>query len=87
VAAVAQRRASAPLLSLRLVTDRTRAGVYLSQALSIMTMFGLLLFLTYDLQTIDGYSAIKTGTAFLPLVAGMLTGASGPGSASPSLPP
>lgn len=28
-----------------------------------MTMFGLLLFLTYDLQTIDGYSALKTGVA------------------------
>lgn len=72
----AERRAAAPLLPLRLVTDRSRAGVYLSQALSVMTMFGLLLFLTYDLQTVDGYSALMTGVAFLPLVAGMMAGAS-----------
>jgi EmrB/QacA subfamily drug resistance transporter len=85
--ALAERRASAPLLPLRLITDRTRAGVYLSQALSIMTMFGLLLFLTYDLQTIDGYSALKTGTAFLPLVAGMLAGASLISGRLPRVPP
>jgi EmrB/QacA subfamily drug resistance transporter len=83
----AERRAAAPLLPLRLVTDRTRAGVYLSQALSVMTMFGLLLFLTYDLQTIDGYSALKTGTAFLPLVAGMLAGASLISGRLPRVPP
>jgi hypothetical protein len=83
----AERRAAIPLLPLRLVTDRTRAGVYLSQALSVMTMFGLLLFLTYDLQTVNGYSALKTGTAFLPLVAGMLAGASFISGRLPRMPP
>lgn len=71
-----ERRTAEPLLPLRLITNRTRAGVYLSQGLSIMTMFGLLLFLTYDLQTVNDYAALKTGIAFLPLVVGMLTGAS-----------
>jgi EmrB/QacA subfamily drug resistance transporter len=83
----AERRAAAPLLPLRLITDRTRAGVYLSQALSVMTMFGLLLFLTYDLQTVDRYSALKTGIAFLPLVAGMLAGAFFISGRLPRVPP
>ena len=71
-----ERHSVDPLLPLRLVTDRTRAGVYLSQALSIMSMFGLMLFLTYDLQTVNGLSPLLTGVAFLPLVVGMLAGAS-----------
>ena len=33
-------------------------------------MFGTFLFLTYLLQTVDGYSPLKTGVAFLPLMAG-----------------
>ena len=32
-------------------------------------MFGTFLFLTYLLQTIDHYSPLKTGVAFLPLLA------------------
>lgn len=82
-----ERRAADPLLPLRLITNRARAGVYLSQCLSIMTMFGLLLFLTYDLQAVNGYSALKTGVAFLPLVAGMLTGASLIAGRLPRVPP
>jgi hypothetical protein len=37
-------------------------------------MFGLFLFLTYYMQNILGYSPVKTGVAFLPMVAGMITG-------------
>ena len=32
-------------------------------------MFGTFLFLTYLLQTVDHYSPLKTGVAFLPLMA------------------
>ena len=32
-------------------------------------MFGLFLFLTYYLQVVKGYSPVKTGFAFLPMVA------------------
>ena len=70
-----ERRESAPLLPPHIVADRNRGGVYLSQALSVMAMFGLLLFLTYDMQTVQHYSALITGVAFLPLVAGMVLGA------------
>ncbi|GAA0601629.1 MFS transporter [Streptomyces crystallinus] len=63
-----------PLLPLRVVTNRNRGGVYLSLGLAIIAMFGLFLFLTYYLQVVKGYSPVKTGFAFLPMIAGMITG-------------
>ncbi|MFB7287253.1 MFS transporter [Actinacidiphila glaucinigra] len=71
---VIEARVKAPLLPLRVVTDRNRGGVYLSLGLAIIAMFGLFLFLTYYLQVVQGYSALKTGFAFLPMIAGMITG-------------
>ncbi|MGP2441420.1 MFS transporter [Streptomyces sp. JW3] len=69
-----ESRVRAPLLPLRVVADRTRGGIYLSLGLAIIGMFGLFLFLTYYLQIVKGYSPVKTGFAFLPMVAGMITG-------------
>ncbi|MGP9020298.1 MFS transporter [Streptomyces sp. BR1] len=63
-----------PLLPLRVVTNRNRGGVYLSLGLAIIAMFGLFLFLTYYLQVVKGFSPVKTGFAFLPMIAGMITG-------------
>ncbi|MGY4960348.1 MFS transporter [Streptomyces sp. 900105245] len=72
--ALVESRVKAPLLPLRVVTDRNRGGIYLSLGLAIIGMFGLFLFLTYYLQVVKGYSPVKTGFAFLPMVAGMITG-------------
>ncbi|MEU3536509.1 MFS transporter [Streptomyces murinus] len=69
-----ESRVKAPLLPLRVVRDRNRGGIYLSLGLAIIGMFGLFLFLTYYLQIVQGYSPVKTGFAFLPMVAGMITG-------------
>ncbi|WP_030951658.1 MFS transporter [Streptomyces sp. NRRL S-481] len=69
-----ESRVKAPLLPLRVVTERNRGGVYLSLGLAIIAMFGLFLFLTYYLQIVKGYSPVKTGFAFLPMIAGMITG-------------
>ncbi|MFD5328320.1 MFS transporter [Streptomyces sp. NPDC127092] len=63
-----------PLLPLRVLTDRNRGGVYLSLGLAVIAMFGLFLFLTYYLQVVKGYSPVKTGFAFLPMIAGMIVG-------------
>jgi EmrB/QacA subfamily drug resistance transporter len=71
---VVEGRVKAPLLPLRVVTDRNRGGIYLSLGLAIIGMFGLFLFLTYYLQQVLGYSAIKSGFAFLPMVGGMVVG-------------
>jgi len=67
-------KVKAPLLPLRVPADRNRGGVYLALGLAVIAMFGLFLFLTYYLQVVKGYSPVKTGFAFLPMVAGMITG-------------
>ncbi|MFF1273950.1 MFS transporter [Streptomyces marokkonensis] len=69
-----EARVKAPLLPLRVITERNRGGVYLSLGLAIIAMFGLFLFLTYYLQVVQGYSPVKTGFAFLPMIAGMIVG-------------
>ncbi|MFJ6985071.1 MULTISPECIES: MFS transporter [unclassified Streptomyces] len=71
---VVEAKVKAPLLPLRVVTDRNRGGVYLSLGLAIIAMFGLFLFLTYYLQVVKGYTPVKTGFAFLPMIAGMIVG-------------
>jgi EmrB/QacA subfamily drug resistance transporter len=72
--ALVESKVATPLLPLRVVTDRSRGGVYLSLGLAVIAMFGLFLFLTYYLQIVKGYSPVRTGFAFLPMVAGMITG-------------
>ncbi|MGW2558144.1 MFS transporter [Streptomyces sp. NPDC001514] len=69
-----ESRVRSPLLPLRVLTERNRGGVYLSLGLAIIAMFGLFLFLTYYLQVVKGYSPVRTGFAFLPMIAGMITG-------------
>ena len=71
---ITESRVRSPLLPLRVLTDRNRGGVYLSLGLAVIAMFGLFLFLTYYLQVVKGYSPVKTGFAFLPMIAGMITG-------------
>jgi predicted MFS family arabinose efflux permease len=55
-------------LPLRILADRNRAGSFLTIILAVLGMYGTFLFLTYLLQTVDGYSPLKTGVAFLPLM-------------------
>jgi EmrB/QacA subfamily drug resistance transporter len=57
-----------PLLPLRVLKERNRAGSFLTILLAVAGMFGTFLFLTYLLQSVDGYSPLKTGVAFLPLL-------------------
>jgi len=64
-----QSRVSSPLLPLRILSDRNRAGSFITIILSVLGMYGTFLFLTYLLQTVDGFSPFKTGLAFLPLMA------------------
>ncbi|MFI1969650.1 MFS transporter [Streptomyces cinnamoneus] len=69
-----ERKVKAPLLPLRVLTDRNRGGVYVSLGLAAIAMFGLFLFLTFYLQVVRGYSPVKTGLAFLPMIATMIAG-------------
>ncbi|MFD7550623.1 MFS transporter [Streptomyces sp. NPDC059816] len=71
---VVESKVKAPLLPLRVLTERNRAGVYLSLGLAVISMFGLFLFLTYYLQIVKGYSPVSTGFAFMPMIVGMIAG-------------
>ena len=63
-----QTRAAHPLLPVRIVLDRNRAASYLSVLVAGAGLFGISLFLTYYLQATLGYSPLKTGFAFLPMI-------------------
>ncbi|MBT2467060.1 MFS transporter [Streptomyces sp. ISL-66] len=69
-----ESRVKSPLLPLRVLLERNRGGVYLSLGLAVIAMFGLFLFLTFYLQVVKGFSPVKTGFAFLPMIAGMILG-------------
>jgi EmrB/QacA subfamily drug resistance transporter len=64
-----QARGPNPLLPLRVLKNRNRAGAFLTIMLAQIGLFGTFLFLTYLLQTVDHFSPVKTGLAFLPLMA------------------
>src|SRR5271169_6588199 len=68
-----ETRAKYPLLPPRVVLDRTRGGSVLTMLFASVGIFGVFLFLTYYLQGTLGYSPVKTGIAFLPLVAALAT--------------
>ncbi|MFD7668869.1 MFS transporter [Streptomyces sp. NPDC059788] len=63
-----QRRAAHPLLPLRVLTNRNSAASFLALMISAFCTFGMLLGMTYQLQTVMGYSPLKTGLAFLGYV-------------------
>ena len=65
-------RSANPLLPLRVVLDRNRGGSFLSSLLVGTALFGMFLFLTYYLQGTLGYSALKSGFAFLPFSGGII---------------
>jgi EmrB/QacA subfamily drug resistance transporter len=74
--AVIEARSRHPLLPLRLLRDRDRTGANLIMLCVGAAIFGMFFFLTVFMQTVWGYSALKTGVAYLPLTA-MIMVASG----------
>jgi EmrB/QacA subfamily drug resistance transporter len=67
-----EARSKHALLPLRILLDRTRGGGLIAMFLATTGMFGVFLFMTYYLQANLGYSAVKTGIAFLPLPAAIV---------------
>ena len=70
-----ERSSRHPLLPLRVVLDRNRGGSFIAALLVGIAMFATFLFLTYYFQGSLGYSAVRTGFAFLPFSLGIITGA------------
>ena len=78
-----ESRSRHPLLPLRVVLDRNRGASYASSLLIGAGLFAMFLFLAYYMQENLGYSALKSGFAFLPFSAGIIVAA---GLASSLLP-
>ncbi|MFC9431713.1 MFS transporter [Streptomyces sp. NPDC056987] len=70
-----QRRTAHPTMPLHLLKDRTRSGSYATMLFVGAGMIAFFYFLTLYMQLILGYSAIKTGFAYLPFSIGMATAA------------
>jgi EmrB/QacA subfamily drug resistance transporter len=73
--AVIETRSPNALLPVRLLRDRNRTGAYLSYAGVGIFIFGMFFFLTVFMQAVWGYSALKTGVAYLPFTAALFIGA------------
>jgi MFS family permease len=72
--AVIEARSRHPLLPLRLLRDRDRTGANLIMLCVGAAIFGMFFFLTVFMQTVWGYSALKTGVAYLPLTSMIMVG-------------
>src|SRR6202034_4653361 len=78
-----ERRSSRPLLPMRVLADRSRSGSYLIMLCIATGLFGLFFFLTLFIQDVLGYSAIRTGIAYLPFAVGVVAASA---LASPLMP-
>ncbi|MEK8225884.1 MFS transporter [Oerskovia sp. M15] len=62
-----ESRVAQPLLPLRVVTDKVRAGAFLVQAIFGALMIGALLYLALHLQIVLGLSPLHAGLGTLPM--------------------
>ena len=66
---VIEARSPHALMALRIFRNRDRSAANLTMLCIGTAMFGMFFFLTIFVQTVWGYSALKTGIANLPMVA------------------
>ncbi|MFE5401239.1 MFS transporter [Streptomyces sp. NPDC056580] len=66
-----QTRSAHPMLPLRVLRDRSRAGTYATLFLTGFGMFSTFYFLTFYMQHVLDYGAVRTGLAYLPFSAGI----------------
>jgi EmrB/QacA subfamily drug resistance transporter len=66
--AVIESRSADPLLPFRVLRSRDRSGAYLITLCIGTAILGMFFFLTLFIQDVWGYSALKTGVAYLPFV-------------------
>lgn len=58
---------SSPMMPMRIFENRNRSGSYLVMLIVGAAMFGMFFFITFFVQGVRDYSALKAGFAFLPL--------------------
>jgi EmrB/QacA subfamily drug resistance transporter len=62
------------LLPLRVIAERNRGFGMVALVVNALSTFAMMLILTYQLQSIMGYSALKTGLALVPFALGAIAG-------------
>jgi predicted MFS family arabinose efflux permease len=62
-----ERRSTQPLLNLKIFSVRNVAGGNLTALAIACTLFSMFFFMTLYIQTVLGYSPVKTGICFLPV--------------------
>ena len=70
-----ETRAPAPLMPLSIFQSRNRNASYGMMLTLGMAVFSMFFFLTQYLQNLHGYSAVRTGLAFLPMSFGIMVSA------------
>jgi EmrB/QacA subfamily drug resistance transporter len=65
-------RSKNALVPIRVLRSRDRTGSYLISLCVGTAMFGMFFFLTIFVQTVWGYSPLKSGLAYLPMVAAIM---------------
>jgi EmrB/QacA subfamily drug resistance transporter len=66
--AVIEARSTEPLLPFRILRSRDRSGAYLISLCTGTALLGMFFFLTLFVQDVWGYSALRTGLAYLPFI-------------------
>jgi EmrB/QacA subfamily drug resistance transporter len=69
---VIESRSKHALMPLRIFSNRDRSAANLIMLCVGTSMFGLFFFLTIFVQTVWGYSALKSGVAYLPMVGAIM---------------
>ena len=77
VFAMIENQVKDPLLPLHIIWDRTRGGSFLVVAIIGIGLFAVFLFLTYYVSLTLGYSPLKTGFSFVPMILGIMATATG----------
>ena len=67
-----EMRSTNALLPMRLLASRDRSGAYLIMLCAGTALFGMFFFLTLFMQAVWGYSALRTGVAYLPMMASIM---------------
>jgi predicted MFS family arabinose efflux permease len=72
---IVESRSQNPLLPLRVVAERNRGGAFLATVLTGAGLFAMFVFLSYYMQEVLRYSALRAGIAFLPFAVGLVVAA------------
>jgi EmrB/QacA subfamily drug resistance transporter len=67
-----ESRSKHALMPLRIFSNRDRSAAFLILLCVGTALFGMFFFLTIFVQTVWGYSPIKTGVAYLPMIAAVM---------------